>query len=815
MCRALTRIPWRSIAGSYCKLKTHQHGWRSFTDKLVFGRALTTSQETTTKSMQMQIVHALRMGDRSKASSLLSSLGHGNYSLRADDFVDILTYCARSPDPLFVLETWRIMKEKEISLDNICSLLMLRALCKGGYLEEALNFINLLGDGISQISPIYNSFLGACAKMQNSTHANKCLDLMEQRLVGKNEVTYIQLLKLAVGQKNLSAVHQIWNDYIKHYSLSIISLRKFIWSFTRLGDLKSAYGILQQMVALAIRGSTSIYRSVEGKLLSPKLDIPIPVNRELGMEKLDPQAGAVSIPSVYCEKLESNAIYKEECAAVVFGIREAERMLNMYNSKPLMKVLRWSFSDVMHGCARLKNCELAEQLILQMQNLGLQPSSHTYDGFVRAVISERGFNFGMEVLKMMQKRDLKPYDPTLATLSISCSKALELDLAEDMLDQITEFSHPHPFNALLAACDTLDKPESAVRILAKMKRLKVRPDIRTYELLFSLFGNVNAPYEKGNIFSQVDAARRIKAIEMDMATNMVQHSHLSMSNLLRALGAEGMITELIQYLDGAKKVFSCNDTHMGTPIYNNVLHSLVEAKESDKAITIFKNMKSCGVLPDDMTYNIMIDCCSILRCFKSASALLSMMLRCGYKPQHFTYTALIKILLEDENFNEALNLLVQAVSERIQLDVLLFNTILQKACDKGMIDVIEFVVEQMHQEKIRPDTSTCNHVFSAYVDCGFHNAAMEALQVLTMRMVCEEDGSLPEMTEFGDDFILSEGSEVESRILQLFKDCEQDLAVALLNLRLSAIVGSSVSWSPNESPWAKRLSTLSTKYGTR
>lgn len=58
-------------------------------------------------------------------------------------------------------------------------------------------------------------------------------------------------------------------------------------------------------------------------------------------------------------------------------------------------------------------------------------------------------------LKMMQKRDLKPYDPTLATLSISCSKALELDLAEDMLDQITEFSHPHPFNALLAACDTL------------------------------------------------------------------------------------------------------------------------------------------------------------------------------------------------------------------------------------------------------------------------------------------------------------------------------------------------------------------------
>lgn len=71
-----------------------------------------------------------------------------------------------------------------------------------------------------------------------------------------------------------------------------------------------------------------------------------------------------------------------------------------------------------------------------------------------------------------------------------------------------------------------------MKILAKMKHLKILPDIRTYELLFSLFGNVNAPYEDGNMLSQVDAAKRINAIEMDMAKNGVQHSHLSMKNLV-------------------------------------------------------------------------------------------------------------------------------------------------------------------------------------------------------------------------------------------------------------------------------------------
>lgn len=77
-----------------------------------------------------------------------------------------------------------------------------------------------------------------------------------------------------------------------------------------------------------------------------------------------------------------------------------------------------------------------------------------------------------------------------------------------------------------------DEPERAVRVLAKMKSLKIKSDIRTYELLFSLFGNVNAPYENGNMLSKVDAAKRIHAIEMDMMKNGVQHSCISMENLV-------------------------------------------------------------------------------------------------------------------------------------------------------------------------------------------------------------------------------------------------------------------------------------------
>ena len=65
-----------------------------------------------------------------------------------------------------------------------------------------------------------------------------------------------------------------------------------------------------------------------------------------------------------------------------------------------------------------------------------------------------------------------------------------------------------------------------------MKHLDLKPDIWTYEILFSLFGNVNVPYEEGNMLSHADVSKRISIIEMDMLNHGIQHSFVSMKNLV-------------------------------------------------------------------------------------------------------------------------------------------------------------------------------------------------------------------------------------------------------------------------------------------
>ncbi|KAL3505482.1 hypothetical protein ACH5RR_035323 [Cinchona calisaya] len=810
------RLQW--IGSSILRMKQHCQQIQIVVRRIEALRTFTTSdgywKHSASKSLQEQIVDSLRSGERSKASSLLSLLGNTAEAavLNANDFLFILQHCARLPDPLFALETWKLMEDKEIYIGGKCYFYTIRALCKGGYLREAFNLMSLLQENpaIYPLLPVYNNFLGACVQTHTTNYANDCLDLMEHQKVGKNEITYSQLIKLAVLQQNLPAVHEIWKECVKYYSINIISLRKFIWSFARLRDLDSAYVTLQYMVHMAFQGNFVITRSAEGKLSDSRLDIPIPSNGNLSVKSCGKDNGIAPSLSEYLDKMyinTNNGKRDFKFDMETHGVSMVNRSMPVKHVLlPVMKLLRWSFNDVIHACANMQNCTLAEQLMSQMQILGLEPSCSTYDGFLRAVVAGRGFYDGMQVLEVMQQKNMKPYDSTLAAMSVSCSKGSQLDLAEKFVDKISKCPSPYPYNAFFEACDTLDRPERAIRMLAKMKRLNIQPDIRTYELLFSLFGNVNEPYEEGNMLSQVDVARRVNAIEINMMKSGIQHSHASMKNLLKALGMEGMVKELIQYLRDAEKPFSSVYNLLGTPIYNVVLHSFVQAKETRMAVETFKTMKSCGVPSDAATYTIMIDCCSIMKCYRSAYALVSLMIRDGFTLQTVTYTSLIKTLLGLEDFDEALKLLNQGKLDNIQPDLLLYNTVLQVACDKGKIDVIELIVEQMHREKIQPDPSTCHYVFSAYVDQGFYSTAMEALLVMSMRMLSEEDDILDEKRAEFENLIVAEGTESEAQIIELFKKSMDHLPFALLHLRWCAIVGHMVSWLPNESQWAKRLS---------
>ncbi|KAH9297347.1 hypothetical protein KI387_029029, partial [Taxus chinensis] len=164
------------------------------------------------------------------------------------------------------------------------------------------------------------------------------------------------------------------------------------------------------------------------------------------------------------------------------------------------------------------------------------------------------------------------------------------------------------------------------------------------------------------------------------------------------------------------------------------------------------------------------------------------------------------ILLANDEFDKVLNFLKEMKEEGIRSDVIVYNTILRQATEKVRFDVIELLVEHMHRQKIKPDPETCLQVFSSYYEHGFLDTALEALQVLSVRMVSESESVQRKMKSTYEELILDEGADVEESLVEIFKNSKEYLSASLFNMRLCAFSGVSNSWVPDESPWAIRLS---------
>lgn len=200
-------------------------------------------------------------------------------------------------------------------------------------------------------------------------------------------------------------------------------MRKFVWSFTKLGDLVSAYDALQHMVALAFRGSFSVRASADGRFQSSRLNIPIPSNEEFYFKTYGTEGNGGFVTSLfedssmktggqihsgkeekhshvvtpspmpnamefifsatvgngspadeerYCRALQIGPSAFAPAHEIGNGCFAAKQELFTDSGMgtmlpiPVMKVLRWSFNDVILACARSRDCELAEQLFLQV-----------------------------------------------------------------------------------------------------------------------------------------------------------------------------------------------------------------------------------------------------------------------------------------------------------------------------------------------------------------------------------------------------------------------------------------------------------------
>ena len=203
-------------------------------------------------------------------------------------------------------------------------------------------------------------------------------------------------------QGNLPAAYDIWKDCFRYYSPNIITQMRLIRALTALGDLQSAYHILQHMVALAARSSDYLRVSSKRRYQSSRLDIPVPALNEFEDLTLPSCQGKLATgehlvdaqPELFEEKtrsgLHSISYTIHYISVVIIPMRYIKLILfqlcsgnnlsykvgvdgvaNTLKSAPsaVKQILRWAFNDVLHACVQFNNCQLAEHLFTEVTNI--------------------------------------------------------------------------------------------------------------------------------------------------------------------------------------------------------------------------------------------------------------------------------------------------------------------------------------------------------------------------------------------------------------------------------------------------------------
>lgn len=168
-------------------------------------------------------------------------------------------------------------------------------------------------------------------------------------------------LQLAVLQNDLSAVHEIWKECTNVYPMSILILRQFVWAFKSLKDLESANVALQIMVAVSFEGNSHLVRSSKGKPHLSRLDHD-PLTLDICENS--------NIPTnlrhdYYTEENLSTSGFKFGLEAKGIGAIGLSLSPKPF-TKDMVRCLLFSFNDVIHTCASLRNASLAEQLFYQV-----------------------------------------------------------------------------------------------------------------------------------------------------------------------------------------------------------------------------------------------------------------------------------------------------------------------------------------------------------------------------------------------------------------------------------------------------------------
>jgi len=142
--------------------------------------------------------------------------------------------------------------------------------------------------------------------------------------------------------------------------------------------------------------------------------------------------------------------------------------------------------------------------------------------------------------------------------------------------------------------------------------------------------------------------------------------------------------------------------------YSTILKGYCQENRLGKAFELLEEMKqSTKYQPDEITYNTLIDGCARYGLYEKGVLLLREMQEAGVRPSNFTLSVLVKLATRSRRPEKAFDLCKELTQQyNLRLNVQVYNNLIHACTTHQDMQHALQVLEQMLQEKIRPDVRT-------------------------------------------------------------------------------------------------------------
>jgi len=406
-----------------------------------------------------------------------------------------------------------------------------------------------------------------------------------------------------------------------------------------------------------------------------------------------------------------------ECGA----LERAEEYFNGAKSRNFITVV--TYNTMMKGYLAQKKVSHAEALLRELAARGMAATQASYNGLIQSKLQGGDKVGAWRLVGEMQNQRLSPNSVTCAILLKGVMPAPHevlrvFQLVQSMATPIDEVLFP----LLVEACLGMDRLD----ILKSMHGAYTKQDgprsisVASYGTMIKAYGKA---HDEGTVLALWD----------EMKAQKIKLTSITVGCVVEALVANRSADrawELIQEMWNNQEQRGL----LNTVIYSTIIKGYVCARQPEKVMGLYEEMRSRSIQPNAITYNTILNAFAQCKAMDRAPRLLQEMYDADprVEPDIITYSTIVKGYCVAGELDKALDLLkVMKSDAKLKPDEVTYNSLLDGCAKQNRLESALELVSDMKEGGVPVSNFTLSILVKLLGRCRRLDQAFETVNMLS------------------------------------------------------------------------------------